>query len=131
MMTRLREWIKYNGWERKLFCVNGVLPTSSSSRGLGMNEVYIGLAAEAAEENNLIDNYNTSVFSNVTFSGPPVITLDQQSRTVTSSVYAQPALISKPGAGTVTSSVYTISGTISEPGLVTVNGEEIILDSSL
>lgn len=41
----------------------------SSTTLTGMGEVYIGLAVEAAKEDNLIDNYNTSRFSNVTISG--------------------------------------------------------------
>ncbi|MEI7024256.1 Ig-like domain-containing protein [Paenibacillus sp. y28] len=84
----------------------------SSAAYPGMNEVYIGLAAEAGEENNLINNYNTSVFTGVSLSGPPTVTLDQQDQTVTSAVY-------------------TVSGTISEPGTVKVDGKRAVVDSSL
>lgn len=41
----------------------------SSTQLSGLGEVYIGMAVEAARENNLINNYNTSKFSNVTVTG--------------------------------------------------------------
>lgn len=41
----------------------------SSTELTGIGEVYIGLAVEAAKENNLIENYNTSKFSNVSLTG--------------------------------------------------------------
>jgi len=41
----------------------------SSTELTGISEVYIGLAVEAAKENNLIENYNTSKFSNVSLTG--------------------------------------------------------------
>ncbi|AEI42328.1 Ig-like domain-containing protein [Paenibacillus mucilaginosus] len=88
----------------------------------GMNEVYIGLAAEAAEENNLIDNYNASVFRQVGLLGLPEIRPDQQSGTVAASVY---------GSGTVTSAVYRLSGSVSEPASVSVNGRAAKVDASL
>lgn len=41
----------------------------SSTELTGISEVYIGLAVEAAKENNWIENYNTSKFSNVSLTG--------------------------------------------------------------
>lgn len=41
----------------------------SSTELTGIGEVYIGLAVEAAKENNWIENYNTSKFSNVSLTG--------------------------------------------------------------
>ncbi|MEF3306229.1 Ig-like domain-containing protein [Paenibacillus sp. GYB003] len=41
----------------------------SSAALTGAGPLYVGLAVDAAEENNLIDNYNASVFSNVALNG--------------------------------------------------------------
>jgi hypothetical protein len=41
----------------------------SSATLTGLEEVYIGLAVDAAKENNLIENYNTSTFSDVSLTG--------------------------------------------------------------
>jgi hypothetical protein len=41
----------------------------SSATLTGLEEVYVGLAVDAAKENNWIENYNTSKFSNVSLTG--------------------------------------------------------------
>ncbi|MDQ1913675.1 Ig-like domain-containing protein [Paenibacillus sp. GD4] len=49
----------------------GISWTPISSMKLEANEVYIGLMADAAKENNLIENYNKSLFSQIQFNKFP------------------------------------------------------------
>lgn len=82
-------------------------------------EVWIGMAAEAAEEDNEIDNYNASTFSNVVFDGQPVITI------------TNPRVGGNGMDDRVPAGEYVLSGTLSEPGTVWVNGEEAPLADDL
>ncbi|WP_064745650.1 Ig-like domain-containing protein [Paenibacillus sp. UNC451MF] len=59
--------VKFGGTVTGYISQEGTNWSSIGSMPLDANEVYIGLMADAAKENNLIENYNKSTFSQVKF----------------------------------------------------------------